>query len=173
MRFFLAEQPRDPLPDEVFLSCGDGYESLPEKVREVNRWALAHNFDKLLKLDDDIVMFPSRVTIPTCDYMGWSHDLASNWCSGLAYWLSRESMEAVAEADLTDQPSEDRWTGSVLLKAGIKLQPFRYGAVKWLGQRRRSNPKLEPLPRNLAHELRYTFVAGEFLPEEMALAYMG
>jgi hypothetical protein len=39
--------------DEVMLDVDDSYECLPAKVKAVAGWALTHDYDFLLKLDDD------------------------------------------------------------------------------------------------------------------------
>jgi hypothetical protein len=49
--FSVAERPeRD---DEIILPVDDGYNALPEKTREICRWAKSNGYRRLLKTDDD------------------------------------------------------------------------------------------------------------------------
>jgi hypothetical protein len=168
VRFFLGQQDRPPLPDEVFLPVPDDYESLPEKVRAVSQWALQGNCDVLLKLDDDVVLFPIRTIIPQADYVGWRQEpFSDNYCSGLAYWLSRNAMESIAAGSIPAQPrpflGEDRWTGLTLRNAGIPATSFPPDSFYWVGRTR---------PYTLDRQrFRHAYLAGEFTPEEMATFY--
>lgn len=175
VRFFLARQTRDPLADEVFVDCGDGYEQLCAKVREMNRWALASGYDLLLKVDDDVIVFPTRLVFPQGHYVGWKQEPEkANWCSGLTYWLSRDCMKVMSEAELPETSiavpaPEDRWTGGELMKAGIRAQRAPSGSIQWIGQRRHFGGR--PLPPNLRARLCRAYAAGEFMPHEFREAY--
>src|SRR5271156_6236369 len=73
VRFFLAKQDRDPLPDEVFLDVSDDYNSLPSQVRAMFRGAGANGYQKVMKLDDDTYVHPDRMmaNVPPQDYAGF------------------------------------------------------------------------------------------------------
>ena len=125
VRFFLAKQEREPLPDEVFLDgCPDDYHSLPLKVRLMLQWALANGYQKVCKLDDDTCVHPQRMlaALPTNSYTGFVNQTPPKpWCSGFAYWLDERAMKIVANAEIpTGEWAEDRWVGSVLHDAGIQ-----------------------------------------------------
>jgi hypothetical protein len=175
VRFFLARQPRDPLADEVFVDSGDGYEALAAKVREVSRYAHAAGYQTLLKLDDDTICWPTRLVLPQAHYVGWKQEPESgNWCSGMAYWLSRDCMKVISEAELPATSvavpaPEDRWTGGELKKAGIVAQRAPQGSIQWIGQRRHFGGR--PLPANLRAQLSRAYAAGEFMPHEFVQAY--
>lgn len=167
VRFFLAAQERDPLADEVFLPCSDGYEDLPAKVKAMCGWAVKEGFDLCLKIDDDICMWPTRIVIPQGHYTGWKQEPDGyNYCSGLAYWLSRDAMKIVAEAPLTEMQYEDRWVGQTLKEAGIRAEQQPGRGIQWVG-----NVSKRPLPPNYRAILSNAYVAGEFTAEELPLVY--
>lgn len=173
VRFFLARQSREPLADEVFLECGDGYQDLPAKVREVNRWADAARYELMLKTDDDTVMFPGRVILPQSHYTGWRQEpCQGSYCAGLAYWVSRDCIRTVAAAELTDDLAEDRWVGKVLTSAGFRAENVPARSIQWVGQRRDSNKSLRPLPANIKAILGSCYLAGEFTAEELPRVYV-
>ena len=59
VRFFRGRgATREPLADEIFLDCDDSYEGLPNKVQEIVRCAHSHEYDFVLKCDDDVVVKP-------------------------------------------------------------------------------------------------------------------
>jgi hypothetical protein len=124
VRFFLAKQDREPLPDEVFLDVPDDYKSLPTKVRAMQQWAVANGYQKVCKLDDDTLVMPERMlaSIPEQDYAGYLNGTPPKpWCSGFCYWLSEKAMKIVAEAPIPPEEwAEDRWVGGVLHGHGIK-----------------------------------------------------
>lgn len=133
--------------DCLFLPCFDEYEYLPHRTRLLCKWALEHNFDGLWKMDDD-----NRVDVrrflkhsePCVDYLGFPmidrayHGKQHNGCransidiancrdelyaSGPCYYLSKRSMEVVANSNILTGP-EDLLVGKVLAEAGIYLTP--------------------------------------------------
>jgi hypothetical protein len=118
---------REPMSDEVFLDCGDGYESLPEKIQGVMRWALSQGYEFTLKLDDDTVLLPEKFSVSGYDL----HDFVGNiigdggqtvvpW--GFAWILSKTSMEIIANEPLPDNNNDEYWVAYALLKHGIHLQ---------------------------------------------------
>jgi hypothetical protein len=100
------------------LGVGDDYKSLCLKTRAIAAYASTHNYDWLLKVDDDTDIRPNQLTIPVdADYAGWAATDNANpscpWahCQGGCYWLSRKAIDIVATAPLGDFLSpEDRWS---------------------------------------------------------------
>jgi len=124
VKFFLAKQPRDPLPDEVFLDVPDDYKSLPIKVKHMFIWARANGYIRTMKLDDDTYVHPTRMlaALPyDRDYVGFLNATPPRpWCSGFCYWLSARAMGIVADAPIPEgEWAEDRWVGGVLHQHGI------------------------------------------------------
>lgn len=172
VRFFLARQPRDSLPDEVFVDADDGYLGLPAKVRGVCRWAYAADYELMMKTDDDTVMFPGRVILPQGHYTGWKQEpCQDSYCAGVAYWLSRDAMRTIARAELTEEWAEDRWVGKTLTAAGFRAEQAPPRSIQWVGQRREANKNLRPLPANIQAVLGSCYIAGEFTAEELPRVY--
>lgn len=109
---------RDPKHDEVFLNCGDGYLELPDKVRSIIRWAYDHEYDFVMKLDDDVVLKPAQWLssgFQNYDFTGCQDpkvvpgEIRTPW--GFAYILSRRSMELLKDAVLPGE-SNSLWPGN-------------------------------------------------------------
>lgn len=114
--------------DGKTLGCDDSYEGLPEKVKSLCAYALENGYDWLLKIDDDTMLFPQRLVVPTSgDYIGRVRGALTrlsgypgSYCSGGAYWLSRRAMEIIAAAPLDPAMTfEDCWVGNVLYHQGV------------------------------------------------------
>lgn len=124
----------EPLPDEVILQVPDDYTGLPEKTREIFRWALAQGYDYVCKIDSDVYVQPERLmaNIPVGhDYAGRlrgpSNGFRAPYASGFAYWLSRRGMEARVSGNDDPYVAEDQATGNILMAAGILCHPdYRY-----------------------------------------------
>lgn len=130
---------------EVFtgsrLGVSDDYYALPEKVKAICHWAWRHNYDHMLKTDDDTYIRVNRFKVPNVDYAGFRvppNDCGINWpppgkpakpggtypyeyASGGAYWLSKRSLGIIVSEPLTEDWAEDRWVGNTLGRHGIKL----------------------------------------------------
>jgi hypothetical protein len=123
VKFFLAKQDREPLPDEVFLDAPDDYHSLPLKVKLMFQWALANGYQKVMKLDDDTFIAANRImsAIPPQPYAGFINATPPKpWCSGFCYWVDERCMRILAEAPIPpNEWAEDRWVGGVLHTHGI------------------------------------------------------
>lgn len=139
VRFFRGRgATREPLSDEVFLDCGDGYSELPDKVRGIVRWASAQGYDYVCKLDDDVVIRPAQFlsTGQNHDFTGRRNDVRQFPVPfGFAYWLSRFAMQLIADEDhLPNDNNDEAWVTEVLSKANIILhhEP-RY--VMYVGKR--------------------------------------
>jgi hypothetical protein len=128
--FFVGRKPAEGwiAPSQTFeLDVDDSYAGLPEKVRGICRWGLENGFDSLCKLDDDVYMRPERLdgVLGDADYVGRfraGYDGFPRYSSGFTYMLSRRAMEIIAHAELTADPNEDRWVGTVLHEAGVRMR---------------------------------------------------
>lgn len=126
VRFFLGRG-RTEHPDEVVLNCDDSYLGLPEKVREVMRWARANNYDFVLKCDDDTVLRPELILISGYEkhpYTGKVNRYLDGFTVpvGFNWWLSKECMEIIANAELPPNDNDDeKWVAWNLHLHGIHL----------------------------------------------------
>jgi len=162
VKFFLAKQNRDPLPDEVFLDVPDDYKSLPLKVQAMIQWAVAHGFQSVFKCDDDCFVFPNRLLDlkPKAEYGGNVMEPGA-WCSGFGYWLGRDALEYLAAAPRPFLAlREDRWVGGVLASKGIR-------PVQVLG----IEPSNKPNPCEMLNG--QSVCVAEFTPEQMWRAHRG
>lgn len=125
--FFLG-QGEAQRPDEIILDCPDGYHYLSQKTQLIRRWALAHGYDFLWKVDDDCYLRPERLFadgLHALDYVGRLRGPSGNflapYCSGFCYGMSRKALELLAPIEWRPEEdfSEDRWTGNKLLSFGI------------------------------------------------------
>lgn len=138
---------------EVFtgarLGISDDYYSLPLKVKTICQWAVDNNYHHMLKTDDDSYIRVARFEVVKADYAGmWApaNDCGTrnpspgrlekpsgtypyDYASGGAYWLSRRSLEIIANEPLSDDWAEDRWVGNTLATHEISLTqlPGYYG----------------------------------------------
>lgn len=110
--------------DEIILNCDDSYQGLPEKVREIVRWAAKNDYDYLLKCDDDVVLHPAKLLASDfVEYDFTSHESEAGnpvpW--GFNYWLSRKSMSIMATEPLPFNNNDESWVAHTLLNKGITL----------------------------------------------------
>ena len=123
--------------DGARLGVSDDYWSLPQKTKALCKYAIQHEYDYLLKVDDDTYVHPDKLSIPSADYTGIrikANDLGFpptfptmpkgtypyDYASGGAYWLSRKAMEIIVATDINDW-AEDRWVGQALARNGINF----------------------------------------------------
>lgn len=125
VRFFLGPSTREAQQDEVFLNCDDSYEGLPSKVQAIARWALEHDYDYMVKLDDDVVIRPSQFLstgFQNYDFSGHRNDVREFPVPfGFSYWLSKSSMQLVEKATLPRDNNDEAWVTATLSKAFITL----------------------------------------------------
>lgn len=152
---------REPLPDEVFLDCGDAYLDLPEKVQAIVKWAYEKGYDYVAKCDDDVVVKPKawHASFKREDFSGWKDpgckpgEISTPW--GFFYVLSRRSMELIVNALLPGRPgahhahvhgNDEAWVSSVLHYKNIFLSSDpRY--FLYMGEKPRSEHRgLRPRP---------------------------
>lgn len=117
--------------DEVWLEVPDTYPELPQKTRELIRWAYYLRYDFIFKCDDDTYVAIERLLksgFEKHDYYGFRR--AATWFGpgkevehaqgGAGYWLSRQAMEIVLAHDQTMQGAEDINVARVLREHGIE-----------------------------------------------------
>lgn len=115
--------PRAPLEDEVFLQCPDDYEGLPRKTIAICGWANEHDYDYVLKCDDDTYVWVGRALTEIIqqrmlDYGGW---LNGRTCAGGAgYWLSRRGIAEVVRNPIDNHWAEDVTVAKIMDAAGIQ-----------------------------------------------------
>jgi hypothetical protein len=130
--FYGFSQSRKPYADEIFLPCPDDYHHSYEKIRGVIKYALDHNYDYLIKIDDDCYVYWDRLAgnLPTGDYVGSGRGFAvkdnfstfrSDFAPGFTYSLSRKAMGILLASPAGPAWAEDRWVGETLRKRGIPL----------------------------------------------------
>lgn len=131
--FFGRGSHADPQPDEVVLDCDDAYRGLACKVQEACRWALAHGYEYLFKVDDDTYVRPERVMrsgFEKYDYVGRLLGPTDQYHQvryargGTGYYVSRKVMQVLADAptpnpDIPRDYAEDSWVGRITLEAGF------------------------------------------------------
>lgn len=115
--------PRDPLPDEQFLDCPDGYGSLPLKSVGVCDYAVQHGFKYVYKCDTDTFVFIDKLLMEIMenkfDYAGYRH---CEVCSGgPGYLLSEHACRIIATQGRSPKHwAEDVHVSRVLAAAGIQ-----------------------------------------------------
>ena len=114
---------REPLNDEVFLDCPDFYFENSRKMKAIIRWAQAHEYDYILRLDDDTYFWPERLEsylpqIDGKDYIGASITPEATFHPGGCVFLSAHAMRLIEGANITSW-SDDVWMGSVMKKHGV------------------------------------------------------
>jgi hypothetical protein len=133
-------------PDEVLLNAPDGYRGLVSKVKGVFQWSLKHDYDFVLKIDDDTFLSQDVIqridANPEQDYVGTtlgripSH--TNSYACGGCYRLSKKALQILdaerihrfsfqfAGMDLASPksyPCEDAWVGWNLATRGIEFAP--------------------------------------------------
>ena len=127
VRFFMGRGSVPEHPDEIALDCDDSYMGLPEKVREIARWALANGYEYMLKCDDDTVIRPEALLMSGYQYYPYSGKLNRNLDGftvpvGFNWWISKECMQIVSNAELPPGDNDDeKWVAWNLHLHGIHL----------------------------------------------------
>lgn len=138
--FFVGRGEGEVSADTVVLDCDDSYMGLPDKVREIIRWAYAHGYDFVMKCDDDVVLNPKMLLdseFRRFDYIGRANRMPTKdnpfWVPmGFNYWLSRRSMQCIIDAPLPTEGNDDeKWVAQNLYKAGIKLQDDQHYVLQY------------------------------------------
>jgi hypothetical protein len=128
IKFFYGK-PKDGYPrkaeaDEVFLDCGDGYDSLIAKTVGICQYVADNGYKFVFKADDDTAVYVEKLLIEILennfDYAGYLH---GGVCSGgPGYLLSSHACRIVATQGRTPQHAyaEDVHVSRVLGNAGIR-----------------------------------------------------
>jgi hypothetical protein len=128
VKFFVGRGDRRDFPEDVVeLDCGDGYESLPEKVRAITRWSLANGFEYTFKLDDDVIILPSKFLssgYEHTDFTGHRNSSKDDPAPpyGFCYGLSKKSMQIIANSELPSDGYDEGWVRTKLYEHGIVLR---------------------------------------------------
>jgi hypothetical protein len=123
-------------------------------VQEIVRWAYDHDYDFVLKCDDDVILKPRELLASGFEHYDFSggletaclpNEIQTPW--GFCYWLSRKAMRLVIDAPLPGQPgsthshwhnNDEAWVSTVMHINGIFLHnDHRY----WLHRGERLKPK--------------------------------
>lgn len=122
---FFVGRGETPVVGAVELDCDDSYQGLPDKVREIVRWALQKGYNFVLKCDDDVVLNPELILasgFDKHDFTGHEHAKGAIVPYGFNYWLSRRAMELVAYEPLPMGSNNDEaWVTHILKRSGIRL----------------------------------------------------
>ena len=126
VRFFVGKGSADGSADVVELDCGDGYESLPEKVRAIVRWAKDNGYSYTLKCDDDVVLYPAKLLnsgYDAYDFVGHKNNSHDDPVPpyGFCYWMSYKAMSIVAYSELPKDNFDEGWVRTKLYEHGIVL----------------------------------------------------
>lgn len=123
-KFFFG-QGNNTNPDEIILNCGDSYIDLPHKVKGIYKYALDNGYSHCFKVDDDSFVFVNRLMTSGFEehkYSGRKNHCWGGYASGgPGFWLDRQSMQIIIDADLTEETADDKWIGQVLASHGIFL----------------------------------------------------
>ncbi len=144
VRFFVGAEAKPHQSDEVHIKCGDDYNSLPYKTREICRWANGKMVDYIFLCDNDtflridtMMAWLQKIQFGKYDYAGKISEPVNKpfkyehtgregqteyrehcypWASGgFGYFLSRKAFQEIAFETPTSQ-CEDLWVGQVLGK---------------------------------------------------------
>ena len=154
----------------VELDCDDSYWGLPDKVREITRWAYARRYDFVLKCDDDVVLIPNLLLNSSYDSREYTGRINRQPTKerpyavpiGFNYWLSRQCMSLIKdEAVPTAHNDDELWVAGILHRHGIHVTDDRRYRLH-TGQffERSTKRPIRPLQKSVEH--RMDSVSGEF-----------
>lgn len=114
---------RDPLPDEIYLECGDNYTQNPHKLKGIFQYALNNGYDYVLRVDDDTFVYPERLIVG--EYSNWSTVDYSGAGNGVFHpggclFVSRRAMELALSSPITNY-ADDVWLGAVMSENRIPV----------------------------------------------------
>jgi hypothetical protein len=117
---------RQPLEDEIFLSCGDQYTQNPAKMKAICKYALDNGYDYIVRCDDDTYFDAVKFF-----KLNWQHDYAGSpngtFVPGGCMTLSAAAMKAIIAAPITNY-ADDLWIGGVMEQKGMIA--FRHPEVQ-------------------------------------------
>ena len=144
VKFFLGKTShRAPLDDEVFVDSGDRYHDNSYKLKQMCAYALENGYDYMLRLDDDVYIYPDRLLATE-----WAqHDYAGSPCGdfliGAVKFLSRRAMTLIRDSQVTHW-ADDAWVGCVMRDNRIPMHIIRSFHCK-LGDEYYIQPERVPL----------------------------
>jgi len=118
----------------VELDCDDSYWGLPDKVRAIARWSIAHGYDYMLKCDDDVLVLPEMLLTSGYDRQPYTGRINRTPTDdrpyavpiGFCYWLSRQCMELIKDEPTPTKHNDDElWVAGILHKHGIHVTDDR------------------------------------------------
>jgi len=144
VRFFVGADAKSYQSDEVHIKCGDDYNALPYKTREICRWANGKMVDYIFLCDNDTFLridtmmawlqkiqfgkydYAEKISEPVNRPFKYQHtgregqmeyhERCYPWASGgFGYFLSRKAFQEIAFETPISQ-CEDLWVGQVLGK---------------------------------------------------------
>lgn len=128
--FFCGRHPvygavEQEIMNAVWLDAPDNYLGIPRKVQLLCQWAYSRNYGRVLLLDDDVYVIPSRFPnlLTELDYVGRFRGphggYPAYFASGFAYFLSRRALEIVANTPWNGDFMDERFTANALAVHGI------------------------------------------------------
>lgn len=116
---------REPEPDEVFLDVPDSYLYLVLKVKAMVKWALDHDYSRIFKVDDDVMIqwdkFKQNKPYWEADYAGWCEP-PTTFAIGPCYAMAGPMMHAVVNTPVTSNTfGDDADNGDIAKAHGIKI----------------------------------------------------
>ncbi len=126
--FFVGAQNGELEEGVVNLHCCDHHEGIPDKVREICRWAKARGYDFMWKCDDDVQLKPEKLAEIDFKFSAVIlHDATFPAISGFLYGFDRECMEILSSSDIPHYANgwdcgyyqDEYWVADKLTKAGI------------------------------------------------------
>jgi hypothetical protein len=132
VRFFVGNGAEDA-DDCVGLDCDDSYEGLPSKIKAIAGYAVEHDYDCLVKCDDDVILDPDallKTGFWEYDFTGTIDPEVGPECPfGFLYTLSWDAFCILAQAPLTDCTEENMWVTEALRARHIDVTPLQYGSL--------------------------------------------
>lgn len=128
VKFFVGAQNGELEDDVINLHCCDHHEGIPDKVREICRWALRHEYEFMWKCDDDVQLKPSKLSEIFFEFSAvLLHYNVYPAISGFLYGFSRKGMEILSSSDIPHYNNgwdcgyyqDEYWAMDHLSKAGI------------------------------------------------------
>src|SRR5271157_2230156 len=130
VKFFVGVPLETPEDDVIVLNCCDNHENIPEKVREICRWAIRWNYDFMWKVDDDVQLKPSKLINVSSPFTAVILQDTFSICSrisGFLYGFNRECMDILSASSIPVYENgwdcgyyqDEYWVDDKLGKAGI------------------------------------------------------
>jgi hypothetical protein len=114
VKFFLGKtDARTPLFDEVFTDSGDKYHDNSYKLKCMCAYALENGYDYMLRLDDDVYIYPDRIIATEWQQHDYSGAPCGNFLIGAVKFLSRRAMTLIRDSQVTHW-ADDGWVGTVM-----------------------------------------------------------